>query len=186
MSIKSAIKSLAVFAALLAVLAFAACTGGKEPAQEPDNTQAAEGQPASAALSFSAKGLDGSEVSSATIAESKVVMVNFWEEWCPPCMGEMPDLVRLYEKYRDRGFLIIGVYSQSEESKIKAAAESLGVSYPVIPVSEPFRKYQTQYVPTTVFFNGAGERLDGETYVGAMSAAEWENLILRFLEEAGA
>ena len=107
--------------------------------------------------------------------------LDFWEEWCPPCISEIPDLEDLYRKYSGNGFIIFGVYSQSDREKVLSAAADLGITYPIIPTNASFRPYSTQYVPTTVFFNGAGERIDPETYVGAKSYGEWESIIVSLL-----
>ena len=101
-------------------------------------------------------------------------MVNFFEPWCPPCIGELPELEALYEDYRDKGFQILGVYS-TEEGTEEVLAKA-GVSYPVLRYTEAFDVFQTGYVPTTVFFNAAGE-LVGETVVGSRSYAEWETIV---------
>ena len=47
----------------------------------------------------------------------KVVLVNFWATWCPPCRKEMPDLQALYDKYKDQGFLVLSI-SDEEMSKV--------------------------------------------------------------------
>jgi len=51
--------------------------------------------------------------------QGKVVLVNFWATWCGPCVVETPSLVRIYNKYKDRGFAVIGVAMQSEEQGVK-------------------------------------------------------------------
>src|SRR5262245_21297994 len=62
---------------------------------------------AAAAPAFSAVDLEGRRVSSDSL-KGKVVIVNFWATWCPPCRAEIPDLIALQEKYRDQ-LQIIGV-----------------------------------------------------------------------------
>jgi thiol-disulfide isomerase/thioredoxin len=75
--------------------------------------------------------LDGRPLSSADW-RGKVVIVNFWATWCPPCRAEIPDLVALQNKYRDR-LLIIGV-SQDEGSVegVKQFAATHQMNYPVV------------------------------------------------------
>jgi thiol-disulfide isomerase/thioredoxin len=60
-----------------------------------------------ATTAFAAMTLDGRSVSSADW-RGKVVLVNFWATWCPPCRAEIPDLIALQEKYRDH-FVIVGI-----------------------------------------------------------------------------
>src|SRR5262245_56381020 len=68
-------------------------------------------------LNFTLVTMDDREV---TLAEyrGRVVLVNFWATWCGPCVEETPALVRLYQKYKRRGLMIIGVARQSEESQV--------------------------------------------------------------------
>jgi thiol-disulfide isomerase/thioredoxin len=75
--------------------------------------------------------LDGRSLSSADW-RGKVVIVNFWATWCPPCRAEIPDLVALQNKYRDR-LLIIGV-SQDEGSVevVKQFVAAHQMNYPVV------------------------------------------------------
>jgi len=80
---------------------------------------------------FTAADLDGREVSS-TAAHGKVIIVNFWATWCPPCRAEIPDLVALQDKYRDQ-LQIIGV-SEDEvpPEDVKRFAIQHKMNYPVV------------------------------------------------------
>src|SRR5947208_3674060 len=89
-----------------------------------------------AAPAFVARDLDGREVASASW-RGKVVIINFWATWCGPCRAEIPALVALQEKYRDR-LQVIGV-SEDEASPDEASpdvvrrfAEDHHVNYPVV------------------------------------------------------
>jgi thiol-disulfide isomerase/thioredoxin len=63
----------------------------------------------------------------------RVVLVNFWATWCPPCRVEMPDLVRWQREYGARGLQIIGItYPPSRRSEVRRFVRSIGVNYPVI------------------------------------------------------
>lgn len=132
-------------------------------------------------VDFDAVSITGEHIAMKTLSDKKVVMINFFETWCSPCMGELPDIERLYEKYAGDGFVVIGVYSSSDEADVKAAAERLGITYPIIPVTDSLKSHQTQYVPTTIFVSGTGELLSGSPFVGAKSEAGWEKLIKGYL-----
>src|SRR5437016_1950118 len=67
----------------------------------------------------------------------KVVLVNFWATWCPPCRKEMPDLDALYKKFRDQGLVILAI-DDEDVSKIKPFLAEHPVAYPIL--LDPGRK----------------------------------------------
>lgn len=75
--------------------------------------------------------------------KGKVVLVNFWATWCPPCRKEMPDLQALYDKYKDRGFLVLSI-SDEEGSKVSPFIAKRKISYPVL--LDPGRKVNDAFV----------------------------------------
>jgi thiol-disulfide isomerase/thioredoxin len=65
--------------------------------------------------------------------KGKVVLLNFWATWCPPCRAEMPDLVKWQRENRSRGLQVIGVtYPPAERAEVHTFIRSLGVNYPVL------------------------------------------------------
>ena len=84
----------------------AAATAPGEPPDAEQVTLRFFRNPA-AAPAFVARDLDGRDISTASL-RGKVVLLNFWATWCPPCRAEIPDLVALQEKYRDQ-LQIIGI-----------------------------------------------------------------------------
>ena len=74
--------------------------------------------------------LDGKTLSSADW-RGKVVLLNFWATWCGPCRAEIPDLIRLHEKYADQ-FLVVGLSTDVDPpKKVKEFAEEMKINYPV-------------------------------------------------------
>jgi thiol-disulfide isomerase/thioredoxin len=61
----------------------------------------------------------------------KVLIVNFWATWCPPCVKEMPALMKLREAYQNKGFEIIGVALDNKDA-VSAFIDPLGIDYPVL------------------------------------------------------
>jgi len=81
--------------------------------------------------SFTANDLDGRSLTTGAL-KGKVVIVNFWATWCPPCRAEIPDLIALQEKYRDT-LQVIGV-SQDEipAEQVKRFGADHGMNYPLV------------------------------------------------------
>jgi thiol-disulfide isomerase/thioredoxin len=73
----------------------------------------------------------------------KVVLVNFWATWCPPCRKEMPDLQALYDKYKDQGFVVLSI-SDEEAAKVSPFITERKISYPVL--LDPGRKVNDAFV----------------------------------------
>jgi cytochrome c biogenesis protein CcmG/thiol:disulfide interchange protein DsbE len=75
--------------------------------------------------------LDG-EILTLEGLEGKVVLVNAWATWCPPCVLEMPGFQRVYEDYRDQGFTVLGISrDEGDPDAVRAFLEEKGITYPV-------------------------------------------------------
>lgn len=88
----------------------------------------------------------------------QVVMLNFWATWCGPCREEMPQLNRLYEKYRDAGFTLLGVNIDDDARNARAMATRLGLQFPVLFDTEKkvSRLYDLETMPSTVLIDRDG------------------------------
>jgi len=78
-------------------------------------------------LKFTA--VDGKSVDLATM-RGKVVLVDFWATWCPPCRGEVPNVVAAYKKYHDQGFEIVGVSLDKDKDRLLAFTKENGMVWP--------------------------------------------------------
>src|SRR3984893_2866855 len=83
-----------------------------------------------AAPEFAVKGMDGKTVS-LPAGRGKVALLNFWATWCGPCQMEVPDLVELQTKYKDRLQVIGLVVDDTDEEAIRNFAKKFSIKYPI-------------------------------------------------------
>ena len=86
----------------------------------------------SRAPDFTLTALDGTPVS-LTDLRGKVVLLNFWATWCPPCKAEMPDLNALHEKYgAEQDFVVVGVNVEEDAEAVKPFVEQHQLAFPIL------------------------------------------------------
>ena len=90
--------------------------------------------------------------------KGKVVLLNFWATWCPPCRKEMPDLESLYKRFGPQGFVILGVSDEDAPVVQKFIAQQ-GITYPVL--LDPGRKvntlFQIEGIPKSFVYDREGK-----------------------------
>ena len=86
------------------------------------------------------------------------VLVNFWATWCGPCRREMPDLVRVHQRFADAGLVVIGVNIQESPQTAREFADEFGVEFPVaLDLSgEITARYLRIGAPNTIFVDRTG------------------------------
>lgn len=145
-------------------------------------SESGEAPVSASALRFHTVDRAGNAADESLFAGHSLIILNFWEPWCGPCVREMPDLEKLYETYKDRGLLILGIYSAEEmEDRVDKVLADAGTSYPILRYCEDFDVFASGYVPTTVFLDEKGEILS-ELLVGSRSFSGWEELVLSVLK----
>ena len=81
---------------------------------------------------FTLPDLDGKPFSLSSTA-GKVVLIDFWATWCPPCRMGVPELQELYDRYKAKGLVIVGVsLDQGGAADVKPFVKQNGVTYPVV------------------------------------------------------
>ena len=114
----------------------------------------------------------------------KVVVVNFWATWCPPCRQETPDLVRLYRDYRARGVEIVGISMDDDPQKaVPPFLREYGVPYPVlVPDSSFDLASDIDSLPTTLLIDRQGRV--AKVWVGAVGESDVADEIDLLLKES--
>ncbi|MHB8875042.1 MAG: peroxiredoxin family protein [Myxococcaceae bacterium] len=112
---------------LVAALSFGGCAP-KVPGAVAPSTGAAR------ASDFTLRALDGSTVHLSDYLGKDVVMISFWATWCTPCLGEVPHLVKLHQKYKGQGFTLLSIAMDGPETmaNVEPTARRYGIDYPVL------------------------------------------------------
>jgi peroxiredoxin len=125
---------------------------------------------------FALETLDGDTVRLAEL-RGRVVLVNFWATWCPPCRLEMPGFQDVWEDYRERGVTILGLsVDRGLRSDVEDWVRQRGITYPIgFPTGSTVRAYGGAGVlPTSVLINREGRivhRVEGFYAEPALRAA---------------
>jgi peroxiredoxin len=130
---------------------------------------------------FEVKDLEGKPLS-VSAYKGKVVLIDFWATWCGPCVGELPNVIKAYEKYHKDGFEIIGISLDREKDKEKLVTflKDKGMTWQQFFdgkfwENELSQKYGVNSIPATYLLNGEGviigQNLRGEKLESAVGKA---------------
>jgi peroxiredoxin len=101
--------------------------------------------------------LDG-KVQSLSQYRGKVVLVNFWATWCKPCTTEMPAMQTIYDRLREKGFVVLAINELEDESKVREHIKQHGHTFPVLLDRD--NKVANQFgvfgLPVSVFIDEKG------------------------------
>jgi peroxiredoxin len=88
----------------------------------------------------------------------KVVLVNFWATWCPPCRKEIPDLEALYNRFKGQGLVILGI-SDEDAGKVKSFLVDKKVTYPILldPGRKANERFEVQGIPKSFVYDRNGK-----------------------------
>ena len=133
--------------ALLGLLAVQACT--------PSSASAVSvGKPAP---DFTLVDLEGNQISLSDF-RGETVFVNFWATWCPPCRAEMPEIEAIYQEYKDKGVVVIGVDIQETKEEVLQYIQEGGYSWTFVldTTGEVTTNYQITGIPSSFFIDREG------------------------------
>lgn len=122
------IRRWALFAGAVAILA--SC---ESPI--PENVHLKSVSERKATPDFALKDATGATVKLSSY-KGKVVLLNFWATWCGPCKLEIPGFVELYNGYKNKGFVVLGVSTDDSPEQLRKFAREMNVTYPVLVGSD--------------------------------------------------
>ena len=111
-----------------------------------------------AAPAFTVPRLDSGSVT-LTELRGRVVFLNFWATWCPPCKEEMPSMERLYRRHNERGFTILAISIDSDGTdRVAAFVKKLGLTFPIglDPKLEVANRYTVRALPSSFLIDRQG------------------------------
>jgi thiol-disulfide isomerase/thioredoxin len=86
-------------------------------------------------LNYTLKDMNGAAVRLSDF-KSKVLLLNFWGTWCAPCRAEIPELIKIAEKYKDKGVVVLGLAQQDTPEDLRAFAAEQKMNYPSLLSTE--------------------------------------------------
>jgi thiol-disulfide isomerase/thioredoxin len=156
--------------------------GGKEPnGPYPPNYVPSAIQSSSQAPDFELPTSDGKTLKLSSL-KGKVVIIDFWATWCPPCRKGIPDLIDLKKKYGSKGFEIVGVSVDTQtKDEVVPFIKNNGINYPVVYFNQ---KVIMDYggieaIPTSFVVDKKGKII--ASYQGLQPKSVYENHIKKLL-----
>lgn len=127
------------------------------------------------------KGINTNDINFQDLKE-KVIIVNFWATWCPPCIAEMPSFQELYTTYKDDvSFLFI---TNDKIKTCKAFLKKYNYNFPVYnPLSELPNQISTNSLPTTFIINKKGKIVLKKTGVANWNNTNTKSIVNKLLKE---
>lgn len=114
----------------------------------------------------------------------KVIFLNVWATWCPPCTREIPDFIKVYEQYKDKGLEIIGIsVDRISQSKVLKFAEKYNINYPVAMMTSKLYKDYGPFpaIPVTIVIDK--NRKIRNRKIGMVNKGFVESWFLKLIEE---
>ncbi|PWW05590.1 peroxiredoxin [Paenibacillus cellulosilyticus] len=134
-----------------------------------------------AAPNFTLLDLDGQSHQLADY-QGKAVVINFWGSFCPPCVTEMPEFQRMYDKYKDKSFEVLAINLSEDDLTVNNFVKERSLNYPILRDANRVieRRYGLSQYPTTFFVKPDGTIMD--IFVGGMSEQDIDSRVEQLLQ----
>ena len=110
---------------------------------------------------FTIKDIDNKRVTFSDLQGENLTIIDFWATWCKPCARAIPELITLYEDYKEKGVQVIGISVDSPRNlpKVKPFVNSMGITYPILLDSnnELMSELQVTSLPTILVVDSQNE-----------------------------
>ena len=172
-------RLISVGLSIVLIVAFMASTSCSSGQGEIINSGEAGTRVGDTAPDFTLTDLDGNQVSLSDL-RGKVVFLNFWATWCPPCRAEMPDIEAVYQKYKDQDVVILGIDIQESESRVRQFVEvdnDYNWTFLLDGTGVVSNAYEVTSIPYSFFIDTTG--VIKATQIGAMSMSRMESLLAK-------
>mgnify|MGYP001562087188 FL=1 len=137
-------------------------------------------------FTFSTNSHAGDSIKKITLSElktvldnnkGKIVILDLWATWCPPCRKEIPGFISLYNKYQGKGVEILGIaFDENGSEAVPPFIKKMGVNYPVyLDGGDIAQAYNLQAYPTTVIYGKDGKVAN--KHIGFVSEKEFDDEI---------
>jgi len=166
----------ALYAAAIAPTSEPTAPATVRPSAEPESPPAPAAQAVGPSVDLALKHLDLIKPSKPKVADDfalpmpdglsfrlseqrgKVVLVNFWATWCPPCLEEMPAMERLWRRHKDAGFVLVAISLDADPKKVPPFVSARKFSFPVAldPKMAVAEKYGVRALPSSFVIDRQG------------------------------
>jgi len=133
-------------------------------------------------IDFTLKDLEGKEISLKDY-RGKMVLINIWATWCGPCRVEIPDLIKVRNKYKEKGFEVLGVVVSSKPRDVHAMVKQMKINYPILwGTPEALAQFgEINAIPRTFLLDRDGKIV--EDIVGSRNFQFFDQMIGKYFKD---
>jgi thiol-disulfide isomerase/thioredoxin len=116
--------------------------------------------------------------------EDKVVFINFWATWCPPCIAEMPDIHDLYRDMKGKEIEFVLISLDDDFQKAKNFVKKKNFDFPIYQLASPLPKvYESSAIPTTYVISAKGEVVVSKSGMAKYNTEKFKSFLFDLKEK---